>query len=90
MHEAFNIALNNTCGTHISYDIDVIDPSIAPGVSVPEVNGINDAEAYEIMDYLVKRKNNIKSMDIVEFNPARDIDNKTYIIAKELIDKFIK
>lgn len=90
MDEAFKIALNGTCGTHISYDLDVIDPIIAPGVSVPEVNGITLSEAMEIMDYLVNRKDDIKSMDIVEFNPTKDIDNKTKAIALELINKFIK
>ena len=90
MDEAFKVALNNTIGTHISYDIDVIDPIIAPGVSVPEINGINEEEAYEIMDYLISKKENIKSMDIVEFNPTRDIDDKTKIIATNLINKFIK
>lgn len=90
MDEAFKIALNNTKGTHISYDIDVIDSSIAPGVSVPEINGISDTEAYEIMDYLITKKNDIKSMDLVEFNPTRDIDNKTYKTAKNLLDKILK
>ena len=90
MDEAFKIALNNTTGTHISYDIDVIDPIIAPGVSIPEINGINEIEAYEIMDYLMNRKTDIKSMDLVEFNPTRDIDNKTYIIASNLLNKIIK
>ena len=90
MEEAFKIALNNTVGTHISYDIDVIDPILAPGVSIPEKDGININEAYEIMDYLVNRKKDIKSMDIVEFNPTKDINNKTELIALDLLNKFIK
>ena len=90
MDEAFKIALNNTNGTHISYDIDVIDPKLAPGVSIPEADGININEAYDIMDYLVNRKDDIKSMDIVEFNPTQDIDNKTKLIATNLLNKFIK
>lgn len=90
MDKAFEIALKDTQGTHISYDIDVIDPNIAPGVSVPEINGISLNEAYEIMDYLVNRKLDIKSMDIVEFNPVNDIDNKTKEIASNLLNKFIK
>ena len=90
MNEAFKIALTNTCGTHISYDIDVIDPRLAPGVSIPEIDGINETEAYEIMDYLMKRKKDIKSMDLVEFNPTKDINNKTYKIASKLLDKIIK
>ena len=89
MEKAFEIALNNTSGVHISYDIDVIDPELAPGVSVPEINGINIEEANEIMDILVSKKENIKSMDIVEFNPTKDIDNKTYNIASNLLNKFL-
>lgn len=89
MNKAFDIALNNTLGTHISYDLDVIDCNIAPGVSIPEVSGINIEEANKIMDILISRKKDIKSMDFVEFNPTKDIDNKTYDIAMGLLNNFI-
>ena len=89
MDEAFKIALRGTNGTHVSYDLDVIDSLIAPGVSIPEVNGINIEEANEIMDILISRKQDIKSMDFFEFNPTRDIDNKTYDIAINLLNNFI-
>ena len=89
MDEAFKIALNGTNGTHVSYDLDVIDCNIAPGVSIPEVDGINVEEANEIMDILINRKQDIKSMDFVEFNPTRDIDNRTYNIALNLLNNFI-
>ena len=42
MEEAFKIATFKTYGVHISYDLDVIDPEIAPGVSVPEEDGLNE------------------------------------------------
>ncbi len=90
MEEAFKIALDNTDGVHISYDIDVIDPLVAPGVSVKAVDGINEEEAYEIADTILKRKKSIKSIDLVEFNPLEDIDNKTYKIAKNILNKLIK
>ena len=90
MDKAFEIALNNTLGIHVSYDIDVIDPILAPGVSVPEKNGINIDEANLLMDYLISRKEDIKSMDIVEYNPTKDINNKTYNIVINLLNKFIK
>ena len=41
MEEAFKIAGYKTKGVHVSYDLDVIDPTIAPGVSVPEYDGIS-------------------------------------------------
>lgn len=88
--KAMDIALNNTNGVHISYDIDVIDPQIAPGVSVPAINGINQEEAYEIADEVLKYKDNIKSFDLVELNPTKDINNKTEQIAVELLEKIIK
>lgn len=89
LKKAFEIANNNTKGVHISYDLDVIDPSVAPGVSVKENDGITQNEAFEIMDIIVKNKNIVKSMDLVEFNPLNDINNKTEKIALELINKFI-
>lgn len=90
MDKAFEIASNGTKGIHISYDIDVIDPIVAPGVSVPAKNGINYDEAMEIVDYLIKNKDLVKSMDLVEFNPTKDIDDKTEKIALEILEKVIK
>lgn len=89
MNEAIKIASNNTNGIHISYDLDVIDPIIAPGVSIPEKNGINLEEANLIMDIIIKNKNIIKSLDLVEYNPLLDINNKTKDIAINLLYKFI-
>ena len=88
--KAFGIASNGTNGIHVSYDLDCIDPEIAPGVSVPAVNGVNIEEAYGFVDYIIKNKNIIKSMDVVEFNPTRDINHKTEKIANHIINKIIE
>lgn len=88
MEKAIKIASNSTKGIHISYDIDLIDPEIAPGVSVPAENGIDMNEVQEIVKVLINNKELIKSMDIVEFNPLRDIDNKTEEIAKYILKMF--
>lgn len=87
--KAIDIASNNTKGIHISFDIDVIDPEIAKGVSVPAINGITDEEAYQITDEVLKYKNKIKSWDLVEFNPLKDIDKKTEKIAVNILEKII-
>ena len=87
--KAMAIALNGTKGVHISYDLDVIDPKIAPGVSVPAKDGINEEEAYLILDEVLKYKNDIKSFDLVELNPTKDIDHKTENIAVNLLDKLV-
>ena len=86
MNKAFNIAGNNV---HVSYDLDVIDPNIAPGVSIPEINGINENEAKEIINYLKNKREFIKSFDLVEYNPTFDNNNKTLNIALNLLNNFI-
>lgn len=90
MEEAFKIAKENTDGIHISYDLDVIDPTIAPGVSIKAKDGINENEAFEILDEIIKEKKLIKSFDLVEFNPLYDTEDKTYNIAKKMLEIIIK
>ncbi len=89
MEEAFEIATFKTNGVHISYDLDVIDPEIAPGVSVPEFDGINEEEALKINECILKRMKDVVSYDLVEFNPLRDIDRKTEQIALNLLAQVI-
>ena len=90
MDEAIKIACNGTLGVHISYDLDVIDPEIAPGVSVPAKDGINLDEAYLAVDTILKNKDKLKSLDLVEYNPLRDVNDKTKNIAKKILNEFIE
>ena len=89
MEEAFRIAGYKTNGVHVSYDLDVIDPNDAPGVSVPELDGISEDDAMSINDVLVKHINDITSFDLVEFNPLRDIDRKTEQIAINILAQIL-
>lgn len=84
--KAFEIASNGTSGVHVSYDLDVIDPSIAPGVSIPAVDGINLDEAYAFAEYIVKKKDILSSIDFVEYNPLRDKDQITLNICKNILN----
>lgn len=86
---AIKKALKDTNGIHVSIDIDVLDPLTAPGVSVSCKNGITKQQLFEIIDNVLLHKDKIKSFDVVEFNPAKDIDNKTENIAVEIINKII-
>ena len=90
MEEAFKIAGFKTKGIHISYDLDVIDPDIAPGVSIPEYDGISEEEAMKINEYIIKNMKDVLSFDLVEFNPLRDIDRKTEQIALNILAQIIK
>lgn len=90
MKKAIEIASNNTNGIHISLDLDVIDPLIAPGVSIPELDGINDNDMYVIVDEMLNHKDIVKSIDLVELNPINDINNQTKDIALNILNKIIK
>lgn len=88
--KAFSIASNGTNGIHISYDLDCIDCDIAPGVSVPVKDGINLDEAYGFVNYIIKNKEKIKSIDLVEYNPLKDKNKTTEKIASNILNKIIE
>ena len=83
--KAFDIASAGTNGIHVSYDLDVIDPRLAPGVSIPAKNGISLEESYDFITHMIKNKEKVKSFDLVEFNPLRDIDEVTQKIAQQIL-----
>lgn len=74
---------------HISFDLDVIDPKIASGVSVFEANGLDLSIVKDIFTNLKSKKDLIKSFDIVEYNPLNDLNNQTLKIAVKLIQEVI-
>ena len=90
MEEAFKIAGYKTKGVHVSYDLDVIDPYEAPGVSIPEYEGITEEEAMQINECIVNHMKEIVSFDLVEFNPLRDQDRKTEQIAINILAQIIQ
>lgn len=90
VEEAFKIAGEKTKGIHISYDLDLIDPEVAPGVSVPEFDGITEEEAMKINEVIMKHLDQVVSYDLVEFNPLRDENRKTEQIAINLLAQIIK
>ncbi|MFN3527791.1 MAG: agmatinase [Candidatus Altarchaeaceae archaeon] len=77
---------------YLTIDIDVLDPSCAPGTGTPEPCGLTTNEFFEIFYEL--RKFNIVGMDIVEINPMIDISGITAItgakILREGILSFVK
>ena len=71
-------------GIHVSFDIDVIDPDVAPGVSTASRGGLSYRESHLALELLAE-SDLVRSLDIVELNPAFDIRNKTAELAVELI-----
>ncbi len=90
VEEAFQIATERTKGVHISFDLDLLDPEIAPGVSVPEFDGLSEMDALEINKLILKHIDKVVSYDLVEFNPLRDKNRKTEQIALNLLAQIIK
>lgn len=81
---------NFKIGFHMSFDIDVIDPEDAPGVSVPAINGISKNLYFKIVDEILLYKDYIKSIDIVEYNPTFDDNDKTLNIAHNTLEKILR
>lgn len=89
MELAFSLASKNTDGIHVSFDLDVIDPIIAKGVTIKEKNGLNLLEVNLITKFL-NNLDNIKSFDLVEYNPINDQNNETLNIAINIIKDIFK
>jgi arginase len=81
--EAIAIAGDGTDGTHLSFDLDVVDPEDAPGTGTPVWGGVTYREAHLAMEMLNERAN-LVAIDIVEVNPVLDTQNMTGILAAEL------
>lgn len=70
---------------HVSLDIDVLDPSIAPGTGVPEVGGITEEALHEVLDFILTKSDQVKSLDLVEYNPLLDIEERTDRVVQKLV-----
>lgn len=75
--------LHHTKRVHVSFDADVLDPAVAPGVGTPVPGGLSYREAHLLMELLADAKI-VTSLDLVEVNPILDIQNKTAQIMVEM------
>lgn len=69
---------------HVSFDLDCLDPDIAPGVGTAVLGGPSYREAQLCME-MIYDTGLMASMDVVELNPALDLRNKTAALAVDLI-----
>jgi len=81
--EALAIAGRGTAGVHVSFDLDVCDPAIAPGVGTPVKGGLDYREAHLLME-MVADSGLLRALDLVEVNPILDDRNMTAILGVEL------
>jgi arginase len=69
---------------HVSLDMDVLDPEVAPGVGTPVRGGLSYREAHLAME-LVAESGLADSLEVVEVNPILDRENETAKLAVELV-----
>jgi arginase len=83
IEQAVSLAGSETAGIHVSFDMDVCDPQIAPGVGTPVRGGLDYREAHMVME-IVADSGLLTSLDLVEVNPTLDVRNATAQLGTEL------
>jgi arginase len=69
---------------HVSFDVDFLDPDIAPGVATTVPGGPSYREAQLCME-MIADTGCLASLDVVELNPAYDVRNRTAMVAVDLV-----
>ncbi len=70
---------------HVSFDVDFLDPAIAPGVGTTIAGGPTYREAQLCME-MIADTGRLASLDLMELNPALDVRNQTALLAVDLIE----
>lgn len=83
--EAALAGMDENTHLHVSFDVDFLDPTIAPGVVTTVRGGPNYREAQLCME-MIADTGRLGSLDIVELNPAYDKRNQTAKLAVDLVE----
>jgi arginase len=70
---------------HVSFDVDFLDPAIAPGVGTTVNGGPTYREAQLCME-MIADTGRLASLDLMELNPAFDVKNQTAVVAVDLVE----
>jgi arginase len=84
MQEAISLATRNTEYLHVSFDIDSVDPRVAPGTGTTVFGGLTYREAHLALE-LIAESGKLTSFEMVEVNPILDNYNMTGDLASGLI-----
>jgi arginase len=84
MKKAIARVTDGTDFVHVSFDLDAVDPAVAPGVGTPVKGGLDYREAHLIME-VIADSGVMTSMEIVEANPILDERNASAEFGVELI-----
>src|SRR5438477_389579 len=87
LERAVRESLDHVAGpgfVHVSLDMDVVDPGVAPGVGTPVRGGLSYREAHLALE-LVAESGLAGSLEVTEVNPILDRENETGRLAVELV-----
>jgi arginase len=84
MEKSLATVTQGTAGFVTSFDMDVIDPSEAPGVGTPVRGGITFREAHLAME-MIADSGKMLALELVEINPIIDLHNKTAMLGVGLV-----
>ncbi|HET7240569.1 MAG TPA: arginase [Gemmatimonadales bacterium] len=84
MKKALARVTDGTDYVHVSFDLDAVDPTVAPGVGTPVKGGLDYREAHLIME-LLHDSGVMTSLELVEVNPILDDRNASGLFAVELV-----
>jgi arginase len=77
-------SLDSDTHLHVSFDVDFLDPEIAPGVGTTVPGGPSYREAQLCME-MIADSGQMGSLDIMELNPSLDLRNRTALVAVDLV-----
>jgi arginase len=88
VEEALSVVTEGTDGLHVSFDMDWLDPTEAPGVGTPVPGGVSYREAHTALELIAEGHDSadlLRSMEVVEANPILDQHNQTAELACDLV-----
>ncbi len=83
--EAMERANQGTAGFHMSFDLDVLEPMVAPGVGTPVAGGLTYREGHLVCEKAA-RSGRLRGFELVELNPVLDDSNRTGRVGIGLIE----
>jgi arginase len=84
LQEAIAYVNRGTQGYGVSLDVDVVDPSEAPGTGCFEPNGLSSKELLQCLP-LLGQDQRLRAFELVEFNPHKDQDSRTLALCQEIL-----
>ncbi len=82
--EAAAVVTEGTAGFHLSFDVDGLDPAVAPGVGTPVPGGVSYREAHLLLEVLADTRR-LLGMEVVELNPILDERNRSAEVVRQLV-----